>query len=114
MTTLKPCPFCGGQPDLANSDAFRYVHSCAGIRITTEWFSSLDEARKAWNRRGDGWKPASEVPKHSRWVLAVPKYHSLPEIAHWSANDENWYRQDGTSFNATHWRELPELPKEDK
>ena len=54
MSELKPCPFCGG-------GAIKWTHSgygdftkqvrCAVCGAGTNYFSKMDDAIKAWNRR---------------------------------------------------------------
>lgn len=57
-TNLKPCPFCGGRPEVISCEVDRdkEVHmvrckepDCCG-RITRRW-ANLDTAVYAWNKR---------------------------------------------------------------
>lgn len=51
---LKPCPFCGGQPDLVKnifSDRETWKVVCHKCEIGTYAFFTLKHAAKRWNRR---------------------------------------------------------------
>ena len=66
---LKPCPFCGGEPEITevidrtprNLEAVGFGVKCdqCGIIVAkidcgvTDWFETDEEAAKAWNRRVD-------------------------------------------------------------
>ncbi|WP_196596041.1 Lar family restriction alleviation protein [Pectinatus frisingensis] len=61
---LKPCPFCGGTPNIHDDDNKHpefgkeifwqiYCMDCFG---TNGWFDSVDDAITAWNRRADNEK----------------------------------------------------------
>lgn len=52
MTELKPCPFCGGKANLAQTvrTGFWYI-ICRNCDIATLQYSSAEKARRVWNRR---------------------------------------------------------------
>lgn len=62
MDNLIPCPFCNGIPEITiSNNEYGIYHACKGPDFETEgsdmfirskWFSTKEEAIKAWNRRG--------------------------------------------------------------
>ncbi len=53
---LKPCPFCGGKPNLYKGENGGFFHLCmidgdAMVKIESRYFRSEEEAIKVWNRR---------------------------------------------------------------
>ena len=54
MTELKPCPFCGGKANLAQTvrTGFWYI-ICRNCDIATLQYSSAEKARRVWNRRAN-------------------------------------------------------------
>ena len=60
----KPCPFCGGKPNLYEGEKNGFFHMCvidgdAMVKIESRLFSSDEEAIEMWNRRSE--------PKRGRW-----------------------------------------------
>ena len=58
MTTLKPCPFCGGESLLRDryingvANTKHYIRECRHCKATfAHWFRSVKKADAAWNRR---------------------------------------------------------------
>ena len=103
---LKPCPFCGGEADNNNKNII-YCHTCGAIVAFNMFNAGLipDEiARKAWNRRADGWHDASEKPSEKDIYIVCYK-GSVRETALWTGSA--WF--PGT--NVTHWRPMPDLPE---
>ncbi|WP_196601576.1 Lar family restriction alleviation protein [Pectinatus frisingensis] len=58
---LKPCPFCGGTPNMHNDDnkhpkfskvVFWQIY-CLDCCTSTGWYNSTNDAVNAWNRRAD-------------------------------------------------------------
>ena len=50
---LKPCPFCGGEPELATprtGSAMRCIY-CHNCDVYGPWGESFDDAATNWNRR---------------------------------------------------------------
>lgn len=55
---LKPCPFCGGEAELINTDIAGIqgvcnpiTVSCKNCRCNTDWFNNKNKAVSAWNIR---------------------------------------------------------------
>lgn len=55
MEKLKPCPFCGGEGDIAEGQSYgfarQYQSCCRYCGVTLDVFDTLEEAVEAWNRR---------------------------------------------------------------
>lgn len=50
---LKPCPFCGGYPNVEYADSKKgqvYI-ACSECGAELNLYKNLDEAMQAWNRR---------------------------------------------------------------
>lgn len=51
---LKPCPFCGGEPELWHNKAWDYVVRCTSCGARTrQHHENENGAMMAWNRRAD-------------------------------------------------------------
>lgn len=57
---IKPCPFCGGRPKLIElnkgfagftGSVYDYSVKCGACRATTATYHTIDDAKRAWNRR---------------------------------------------------------------
>lgn len=57
MSELKPCPFCGGKPELIRMGTNRVsmVIGCEDCGATVESGETVISKRSAWNIRADGW-----------------------------------------------------------
>lgn len=58
MAELKPCPFCGGTPELLideiAEDERRYLMHCENCDGMIErWFDDVGDSVTAWNRRAN-------------------------------------------------------------
>mgnify|MGYP003468841772 CR=1 FL=1 len=58
MIELKPCPFCGGKPSIAQERYMEYYHLChtckgstVQMHIHTGLYPTKQEAIEGWNRR---------------------------------------------------------------
>ena len=51
MATLKPCPFCGGDPIRMHSNHIAYVVRCTKCKAQTDKERCEVDADDAWNRR---------------------------------------------------------------
>ena len=52
-TKLKPCPFCGGEPERIINDTFGHSVRCVKCYARTDYYASKGAATRAWNRRID-------------------------------------------------------------
>lgn len=51
-TKLKPCPFCGGKPDLGSySSSGNWIVVCSKCEAETQIYETEQKAVKAWNTR---------------------------------------------------------------
>lgn len=51
-TKLKPCPFCGGKPDLGSySSSGNWIVVCSKCEAETQVYETEQEVVKAWNAR---------------------------------------------------------------
>lgn len=70
--TVKPCPFCGGEPHFFENDGWFYVEcgnvTCATI-CETRGSETKEEAAKDWNTRAE--EPAE---KTAHWDIACGDY----------------------------------------
>ena len=67
---LKPCPFCGGEPDLFEAPSVYFVE-CSKCYYPTN-YDTKEEAINAWNRRAyepksGTWKLESEFEGTKTW-----------------------------------------------
>ncbi len=56
LPELKPCPFCGGQPEMnlgRYGDTFRVFcsHPSCKVHVDTHGFPTRQEAAAVWNKR---------------------------------------------------------------
>jgi len=118
MSDLKPCPFCGNEPDSRTSDTDGNKYYTCGSRWCRNgnWYT-LEE----WNKRPletDGWIAVSErLPETYETVLVAlgkgvtearySKPHKFVGMCH------GWHAVDGYCFGnkVTHWRPLPQPPE---
>lgn len=81
--TLKPCPFCGGKPELGSYGKSRnWIVVCSKCEVETKIYETEHEAVKAWNARPIEDELNDEI-KHLREVLErikeVSNYMSASE-----------------------------------
>lgn len=52
MTDMKPCPFCGGKPELGSYSRFgNWIVVCSKCEAETQIYETEQEAIEAWNTR---------------------------------------------------------------
>lgn len=56
MSELKPCPFCGGEPETFQDDEGRFYVACTCKKCTVDWVQTAsyineEKAIDAWNTR---------------------------------------------------------------
>lgn len=53
MTDLKPCPFCGGEAELAGVNAPEFWVWCPSCKASTAAHTGKQSAIEAWNTRAE-------------------------------------------------------------
>ena len=124
---LRPCPFCGGEADVQQSENFgdnRGMVLCLTCLSCSNDCDTWQEAIAAWNTRHDGWiLVAGQEPPKDKDFLIYGKHrldneysviHAYPYEGRIYANSReaiiDW--EDGiTDF--THWKPI-ELPSPEK
>jgi Lar family restriction alleviation protein len=112
---LKPCPFCGSKDVEIMVDVYHFAccHECG---IITTGYGNKEYAVKAWNTRVSPWhKYPDDPPKKEGWYETVlPDSNAKIEVHYYhfpSCINHDWQSMCARLY-PTHWRELPELPKE--
>ena len=125
MSELKNCPCCGHGSDCNNrglvdheGNALWWVE-CLGCGLSTHGHKTRQEAVAAWNRRADGWRPASEPPERDKEVLVIAEVIggglARGRLGRWEGCDNGWklVGLDATVWKAHWWLPIPEPPKEE-
>ena len=68
MTEIKPCPFCGGEAELAIVKLWNHVH-CKSCHARTTMYSSEEQAIDSWNTRPNPWHTGE--PTEKGWYLCA-------------------------------------------
>ncbi len=124
MSNLKPCPFCGGEAEMYESEpstarfnegAVHFAVQCLGFYCqgvkANVWQISPEEAVIKWNDRKEGWvsvKDDRPVPKQGNKILGYNANDSEPYVFECMFDDGFWSNIGGEDF--THWMSSPELP----
>lgn len=54
MEKLKPCPFCGGEPEMINYSEHEWLVNCPECcGMVERWRETEKEAAEQWNRRAN-------------------------------------------------------------
>lgn len=54
MEELKPCPFCGGEPEMINYSEHEWLVNCPTCcGMVERWRETEKEAAEQWNRRAN-------------------------------------------------------------
>lgn len=114
---LKPCPFCGGEPELIseyNGEPV-LVHKicCTNCGVWLDWHGCKEDVIEAWNTRARGWISVDErLPDEDANVLVYFEDRTIM-TAHFLGCNIGWV-PDNTGMSlgkVTHWMPLPEPPK---
>lgn len=135
---LKPCPFCGKQADLIESEPSkaRFNQGCVHFAVSCSdfncevmpkgnlWHITPQDAVKAWNTRADGWISFGEHPMCSGRYMVDSSYGVRDAFFsegfivgdfRWqdceTGNDEGVENYDGIEFEVYNWMPLPKPPK---
>lgn len=120
---LKPCPFCGGEPETLVSgddvDLWAYV-SCSICDAQGKEVYFSDGGRTAkqvaaeyWNNRANEWQPIETAPKDASRILIYDDEFGRG-IVYWHLNRKCWCSDEDSILDywePTHWQPLPEVPK---
>ena len=76
------------------------------ITLQEQWM--LETLAIDFEKEHPVWKEVSEKPENDRWVLICTKDGWI-EKTYYNPDTKGWTNYDG---DVTHWRELPEGPKQ--
>ena len=122
MSELKRCPFCRGEAEIEYGTWMgwpQYTPVCGNgdciCNTVNSGYNTWEDAVAAWNRRADGWRPASEPPETDDNVLVWAVHGDTRAHAHTAWYSEGAWHVPWVEVEAvvTHWRHLPEPPKEE-
>ena len=113
---LKPCPCCYSTDIVdwsKNTDHF-YGCECQKCGLTAK-------SAEAWNTRADDWQPIETAPKDEWILIATPQHDAGMTTSMWDSEVEWWMIDDGKNPELwlrgdapTHWKPLPQPPKENE
>lgn len=76
--TLKPCPFCGGKPDLGSYSSSRtWIVVCSKCEAETQVYETKREAVKAWNARPIEDAKTEEIERLKEICIKMQKNYSV-------------------------------------
>lgn len=126
MDDLKRCPFCGRRGRIKKYSGDRYRAVCGNHLCPVESFDyhTAKEAQDWWNKRHDPerdtWIPVTEkLPEPKTEVMAAFDDGAVCSLwQNWQNDtlDPFTYSVDdffGPTHDVTHWKPLPEPPKEE-
>ena len=83
MNKLKPCPFCGGEPELKKTGAWRWIECKCGVN--TEWELDKKKVIDIWNRR------VSDVTVREDTLVPLETVLRNTKTGNWRMNFDGYY-----------------------
>jgi len=115
---LEPCPFCGGEAIFfpVAPPTIRCTKCSSEMKVGISSFSSTTV--NVWNQRHTGWVSVDErLPEYRD---GLEQSHAILVTEDFDEYEIAWYAHGRwvihSTFNITHWMEIPQPPKakEDK
>lgn len=114
MTTLKPCPFCGGErlnflPELTDPDITHIgCLDCEGMARG----DTRDLAISVWNTRPSHWRkwPEEKPDESGQFVVTDDRVNPWFYAARYDAEKRDWSLEEFEIWERFYWMLIPELP----
>lgn len=121
MSELKPCPFCGGNPQKIFDGTVIRCDGCTARTAST----FPEEAESDWNKRTPDWipvgKPFDNYPESAKPVLVATNFRDEWPLCigyhiggSWRITNEKGHGFCVDTENVTYWQPLPAAPRKEK
>ena len=121
MTELRPCPFCGGEARLIDSECGTTIYAveCVLCQAKIGWFDEKERAIKEWNNRPSPWHTGT--PTEAGWYLVAYRKCDCDGSLYWDYGTRVWedYGEYGhwnitsMKYPVIKWQKINELVEED-